>query len=52
MGAAQMEINLLHGDPLVLADQAFLIKIFPSMSPEALAKVKAKGFSFNEVSGV
>lgn len=26
MGAAQMEINLLHGDPLVLADQAFLFK--------------------------
>ena len=26
MGAAQMEINLLHGDPVVLADQAFLFK--------------------------
>lgn len=25
-GAAQMEINLTHGDPLVLADQAFLFK--------------------------
>lgn len=25
-GAAQMEINLSHGDPLVLADQAFLFK--------------------------
>jgi glutamine synthetase len=25
-GAAQMEINLLHGDPLVLADQVFLFK--------------------------
>ncbi len=25
-GAAQMEINLLHGDPLALADQAFLFK--------------------------
>jgi glutamine synthetase len=25
-GAAQMEINLLHGDPLELADQAFLFK--------------------------
>ena len=25
-GAAQMEINLLHGDPLSLADQAFLFK--------------------------
>lgn len=25
-GAAQMEINLLHGDPLNLADQAFLFK--------------------------
>ena len=25
-GSAQMEINLLHGDPLVLADQAFLFK--------------------------
>src|SRR6187397_344797 len=25
-GAAQMEINLLHGDPLDLADQAFLFK--------------------------
>ncbi len=25
-GAAQMEINLRHGDPLVLADQAFLFK--------------------------
>ncbi|MGU9957949.1 MAG: glutamine synthetase family protein [Arenicellales bacterium WSBS_2016_MAG_OTU3] len=26
MGAAQMEVNLLHGDPLELADQAFLFK--------------------------
>ncbi len=25
-GAAQMEVNLLHGDPLELADQAFLFK--------------------------
>ena len=25
-GAAQMEINLRHGDPLVLADQVFLLK--------------------------
>jgi glutamine synthetase len=25
-GAAQMEINLIHGDPLELADQAFLFK--------------------------
>ena len=25
-GAAQMEINLLHGDPLALADQVFLFK--------------------------
>ncbi|WP_332119729.1 glutamine synthetase family protein [Azorhizobium caulinodans] len=25
-GAAQMEINLLHGDPLTLADQVFLFK--------------------------
>ena len=25
-GAAQMEINLLHGDPLSLADQAFMFK--------------------------
>ena len=25
-GAAQMEVNLLHGDPLDLADQAFLFK--------------------------
>lgn len=25
-GTAQMEINLLHGDPLALADQAFLFK--------------------------
>jgi len=25
-GAAQMEINLLHGDPLAIADQAFLFK--------------------------
>ncbi|ADH87670.1 Glutamate--putrescine ligase [Ancylobacter novellus DSM 506] len=25
-GAAQMEINLLHGDPVVLADQVFLFK--------------------------
>ncbi|WP_029349749.1 glutamine synthetase family protein [Bosea sp. 117] len=25
-GAAQMEINLLHGDPLVLADQVFMFK--------------------------
>jgi len=25
-GAAQMEVNLLHGDPLALADQAFLFK--------------------------
>jgi len=25
-GAAQMEINLMHGDPLELADQAFLFK--------------------------
>jgi len=25
-GAAQMEINLLHGDPMELADQAFLFK--------------------------
>ena len=25
-GAAQMEINLRHGDPLVLADQVFLFK--------------------------
>ncbi|MFO1352370.1 MAG: glutamine synthetase family protein [Gammaproteobacteria bacterium] len=26
LGAAQMEINLLHGDPLELADQVFLFK--------------------------
>src|SRR5690606_37153491 len=25
-GAAQMEINLLHGDPIVLADQVYLFK--------------------------
>ena len=25
-GAAQMEVNLLHGEPLELADQAFLLK--------------------------
>ncbi|NIW04314.1 MAG: glutamine synthetase [Gammaproteobacteria bacterium] len=25
-GAAQMEVNLMHGDPLALADQAFLFK--------------------------
>ena len=25
-GAAQMEINLRHGDPMVLADQVFLLK--------------------------
>ena len=25
-GMGQMEINLLHGDPLELADQAFLFK--------------------------
>lgn len=26
MGAAQLEVNLLHGDPLELADQSFLFK--------------------------
>ena len=25
-GAAQMEVNLLHGDPLAMADHAFLLK--------------------------
>lgn len=39
MGVSQFEINLLHGDPLLLADQTFLFKHLLKESPSSMASL-------------